>query len=258
MQHYVAIVTGGAQGIGRGIVRRLLEEVTPEGKTAWAVVSVDRDERGIADASTVFAAAVKEGRLKFHQGNVGSPEVASCVVRDAVNAFKRLDLVVNNAGGGGFVPLLEQTPEGWLECINSNLSSAFFFSQAAAPELTKVRGAIVNISSTRAYQSEPGSEAYSASKGGLVALTHSLAASLAHKVTVNCVCPGWVDVSGPENGPDRIQATLTPQDSAQHWSGRVGRPEDVADAVLFLQKSKFVTGQAITVDGGMTKKMVWC
>eukprot|EP00759_Apiculatamorpha_spiralis_P051490 PhF_6_TR5247/c0_g1_i1/m.7614 len=247
----VAIVTGGAQGIGRGIVRKLLS------LRSWNVVSVDRDEAGILDASSIFKDYVDNGSLLFVQGNVGLPETSKTAVQTAIEKFHRIDLIVNNAGGGGFKPFLEQTPEGWNDTIQSNLSSCFYFSQAAAEELKKTQGAIVNVASTRAFMSEPNTEAYAASKGGVVSLTHSMAASLAHSVTVNCVCPGWIDVSGPEHGPGRQQHPIKAEDKEQHWSGRVGTPEDVADAVVFFAGAKFVTGQVLCVDGGMTKKMIY-
>ncbi|MBN8526885.1 MAG: SDR family oxidoreductase, partial [Planctomycetes bacterium] len=115
----------------------------------------------------------------------------------------------------------------------------------------------LTLASTRALQSEPGAEAYAAAKGGVVALTHALAASLAGRVRVNCICPGWIDVSGPAYGPGRRQADLSARDHAQHWAGRVGTPEDIAGAVLHLAGAGFTTGQILVVDGGMTRTMLY-
>jgi NAD(P)-dependent dehydrogenase (short-subunit alcohol dehydrogenase family) len=127
-------------------------------------------------------------------------------------------------------------------------------ARAAAPHLREAKGAIVNIASTRAIMSEAGSEAYAASKGGLLALTHALAASLQPDVRVNCVSPGWIET--------RASGTFehSSEDKAQHLVGRVGTPEDIAGMVAFLASSSqagFMTGQNVVVDGGMTKKMIY-
>lgn len=121
------------------------------------------------------------------------------------------------------------------------------------------RGAVVNIASTRAVQSEPDTEAYDASKGGLVALTHALAMSLGPEVRVNAVVPGWIDVRALRKPSLRDDSPLTREDHAQHPCGRVGRPEDVAAMVLYLcsEAAGFVTGACFTVDGGMTRKMMY-
>jgi NAD(P)-dependent dehydrogenase (short-subunit alcohol dehydrogenase family) len=111
-------------------------------------------------------------------------------------------------------------------------------------------GLIVNIASTRAFMSEPDSEAYAASKGGLVSLTHALAASFApHRVRVNCISPGWIETG------DYLK--LREADHLQHFSGRVGRPEDIAKACLFLAGNDFINGENIIIDGGMTRKMIY-
>jgi len=129
----------------------------------------------------------------------------------------------------------------------------------AVPHLRAARGVIVNIASTRALQSEPHTEAYSASKGGLVALTHALAISLGPDVRVNCVSPGWIDTRSWTKRSRRSSDPLPPEDHAQHPAGRVGTPGDVAELVLYLisDRAGFVTGQNFVADGGMTRKMIY-
>ncbi len=135
--------------------------------------------------------------------------------------------------------------------LATNLTATFLLAKAAAEGLAQARGAMVTIASTRAHMSEPGTLAYSASKGGLVALTHALAITLAPNVRVNCISPGWIDTG--KHGP------LRPGDHAQHPAGRVGRPEDVAAAVAYLlaPEASFITGAELIVDGGMTRKMIY-
>ena len=116
---------------------------------------------------------------------------------------------------------------------------------------------MVNISSTRAWMSQGDTESYSAAKGGISALTHALAVSLAGKVRVNCVAPGWID-TGAYHDPSYLPQ-YTPADTSQHPSGRVGNPMDIVRAVLFLcdEENSFIDGETITVDGGMTKRMIY-
>ena len=142
----------------------------------------------------------------------------------------------------------------WRKVLDTNLTAAFLFARAAEKPLRAAHGAIVTIASTRALMSEPDTESYSASKGGLVALTHALAVSLGPDVRVNCVSPGWIVVRREE------EQTLRRKDHRQHPAGRVGRPEDIAEMVAFLldgERSGFVTGANFVVDGGMTRKMIY-
>ncbi|MGE0082079.1 MAG: SDR family oxidoreductase, partial [Thiohalomonadaceae bacterium] len=155
--------------------------------------------------------------------------------------------------------LTDLAVEQWQRIIGVTLTGAFLCARAAAPLLRRPSGCIINIASTRALMSEPHTEAYAASKGGLVALTHALAVSLGPEVRVNCISPGWIDVSAWKKSRVREQAVLRPQDHAQHPAGRVGRPEDLATMALFLagDGAGFVTGQNFVVDGGMTRKMIY-
>jgi len=147
--------------------------------------------------------------------------------------------------------------------IQTNLRGAFLCAKYCGNAIITSTSqedfrSIVNIASTRAFQSEPDTEGYSASKGGIIALTHSLAISLSqHKIAVNSISPGWIDVSDPRwrKTPCATVSSFREKDHEQHPSRRVGRPEDIAKAVLFLcQKDSFITGSNLVIDGGMTKK----
>jgi NAD(P)-dependent dehydrogenase (short-subunit alcohol dehydrogenase family) len=120
-------------------------------------------------------------------------------------------------------------------------------------------GAIVTIASTRAFMSEPGTEAYTASKGGIVSLTHAMAVSLGpHRIRVNCISPGWIETRGRQYSKRQEKPLHSERDRLQHPVGRVGRPEDIAEACLFLAESAgFITGQNLIIDGGMTVKMIY-
>ena len=139
----------------------------------------------------------------------------------------------------------------WNRVLAVNLTAAMLLARAAEAALRAQRGSMVLIASTRAHMSEPGTLPYSASKGGLLALAHALALTLAPDVRVNCISPGWIDTG--RSGP------LSPQDHAQHPVGRVGRPEDVAAAVAYLlsEAAGFMTGAELVLDGGMTRKMIY-
>jgi len=147
-------------------------------------------------------------------------------------------------------PLREISLAEWQAVLGTNLTSTFLLVRAAEDLLRTAYGAIVTVASTRAHQSEPNTESYSASKGGLLALTHALAVSLGPDVRANCVSPGWISV--------RNEA-LSAEDNAQHPVGRVGRPEDVAALIAWLlgPESGFVTGAEFVTDGGMTRKMIY-
>lgn len=168
-----------------------------------------------------------------------------------------IDVLINNVGVGGFTPLTACSVEHFDRILATNLRPVFITSQALAVHRNHEAGRasygrIINISSTRYLQSEPGTEAYAASKGGVVSLTHALALSFSnYRVTVNCISPGWIANEGYD--------ALSPTDHAQHPSGRVGRPDDIARACLFLAApdNDFINGQNIVVDGGMTKKMIY-
>ena len=192
-------------------------------------------------------------------GDVGVETTARRAVKKVVGLFGRLDVLVNNAGIGISKPMTELTLKEWNRVLAVNLTAAFLFSRCAAPHLRKRRGAIINIASTRALMSEPNTEAYSASKGGIVALTHALAVSLGPEVRVNCISPGWIEVSAWRKRRGRKRPALSEADHAQHPAGRVGAPEDIAALAAYLASPEagFITGANFVADGGMTRKMIY-
>ncbi len=245
----LAIVTGGAQGIGRAIAARLVAG-------GYAVVVADNDAEAGREAQRALGSAAR-----FVKCDVADEAQVKACVRAALAGARRLDALVNNAGLArpARVPVSKLPLKTWNRTLAVNLTGAFLMAKHAAPHLARARGAIVNIASTRALQSEANTEAYSATKGGIVALTHALAVSLGPGVRVNCVSPGWIDVSRWQKASRRRPARLSREDHAQHPAGRVGTPEDVAALVAYLlgDEARFVTGQNFVCDGGMTRKMIY-
>lgn len=242
----VALVTGAARGIGLGIAAWLVCE-------GWQVVLADLDrERG-----SRVAKALGEGGW-FVTMDVADEEQVTLGVAQVLGQFGRLDALVCNAAVADphNITLEALDLAYWNRVLAVNLSGPMLLAKHCAPYLRAHGGAIVNLTSTRAGQSEPDTEAYAASKGGLLALTHALAISLGPEIRVNAVSPGWIDARDPSV---RRAEPLSDVDHAQHPAGRVGTVEDVAAIVAWLlsRNAGFITGQEFVVDGGMTKKMVY-
>ena len=251
MKGKVGAVTGGGQGIGKGIVKRLLE-------AGMSVVIAEIDEEAGHEAESNLK---NLGPVLFTRTDVkDEASVKNCVTR-IIQEFGRLDVLVNNAG----IAHPEQGPieklelKDWNRMISTHLTGCFLCAKYASPYLRKARGSMINIASTRAFQSEANTEAYAAAKGGMVALTHALAISLGPQVRVNGIAPGWIDVRAWKKGNRGPLPDLRPIDHEQHPVGRVGKPEDVAAFTAFLlsDQAGFITGQIFIVDGGMTRKMIY-
>lgn len=227
----VALVTGPTRGIGAAIAARLSHD-------GWRVVAADRDP----------ADPPPGGR--FHRTDVGREEDVAALVGSVHATEGRLDALVCNAGQNIRAPISTLSFAAWNAVLATNLSSTFLLARAAEDLLRAARGGIVTIASTRAHMSEPNTEAYAASKGGLVALTHALSVSLGPDVRVNCVSPGWIATKGP---------APTAEEHAFHPAGRVGRAEDIAALVAFLlgPEAGFITGAEFVCDGGVTRKMIY-
>jgi NAD(P)-dependent dehydrogenase (short-subunit alcohol dehydrogenase family) len=248
----VVAITGGAQGIGRAIALRFA-------RAGYAVSIADPDEGAGREA----AGMVEKLGAKCHFARADVADVAQ-VERWVEETVRRLgcpDALVNNAGIGRRAPFLELKAEDFDRVIAVNLRGTFLCSQAVARRMAGrgQGGAIVNIASTRAFMSEAGTEAYTASKGGIVALTHGMAVSLGPAgIRVNCVSPGWIETRDWQYTPRATKPVHSERDRLQHPVGRVGRPEDIAEACIYLvEQAGFMTGQNITLDGGMTVKMIY-
>ncbi len=228
----VALVTGGAKGIGAGIADRLARD-------GWRVVVADRDPNETPPHG---------GRSVIC--DVGEEASVAALVRSLAAEEQRLDALICNAGFMIRKPIAELALAEWSSVLATNLTSTFLLVRAAETLLRAARGSVVAIASSRAHMSEPNTEAYSASKGGLVALTHALAISLGPDIRVNCISPGWIATKGP---------APTPQEHAFHPAGRVGITADIASLAAFLvgPESGFITGAEFVVDGGVTRKMIY-
>jgi NAD(P)-dependent dehydrogenase (short-subunit alcohol dehydrogenase family) len=245
----VVLVTGGAQGIGRGIAQAVL---AAGGSVMIGDLDADAGRTCLAEWNLPDRAA--SGRLDV------SREASVRRWTDAALArFGRIDGLVNNAGiadphRGDLSSLPLAT---WNAYLATNLTGAFLCSRQALVELRKTAGAIVNIASTRAMQSEPDTEAYAASKGGLLALTHAMAISQGPQVRVNAILPGWIATDDWRKPAARRAPKLSRKDHAQHPVGRVGVPGDIGSLAVYLLSSQagFVSGQHFVVDGGMSVKM---
>jgi NAD(P)-dependent dehydrogenase (short-subunit alcohol dehydrogenase family) len=231
----VALVSGGGHGIGAAIARRLIGQ-------GYAAI--------IADIEPARREAAEALGARFFPADVGDEASVAALLRHVVERHGRLDALVCNAGIMIRKPIADLSLAEWSRVMGTNLTSIFLLVRAAEALLRRSMGSVVTIASTRARMSEPDTEAYAASKGGVVALTHALAISLGPEVRANCISPGWIDVRGEK---------LSPRDHAQHPSGRVGTPDDIAALACWLlgPESGFVTGAEFVVDGGMTRKMIY-
>jgi NAD(P)-dependent dehydrogenase (short-subunit alcohol dehydrogenase family) len=235
------IITGGANGIGEELVKQ------------YAALG---DKVVFADIDVKKGKSIESNYINSHfvQTDVRNVQDIKQFIQEAERTTGRIDILINNAGVSRFKSPFELTLEDWDDVINTNLRSTFFCSKEAAKIMRKnsAGGFIVNIASTRASMSEPGSEAYAATKGGIVALTHALAASFSEeRIKVNSISPGWIETKDYEN--------LRKVDHDQHLSKRVGTPADIAKACFYLTdpENDFITGSNIVVDGGMTRKMIY-
>lgn len=245
----VVLVTGGAQGIGRGIAQAVLG-------AGGRVVIGDLDR----DAGKACLGEWNVGtRARFVSLDVSREASVRAFATKALASFGRIDGLVNNAGPAD--PVVDDVSAlslaHWRRFIDSHLTGTFLCSKYALPALRETRGAIVNIASSRVLQSEPHTEAYASAKGGIVGFTHALAISEGPLVRVNAISPGWIVTDDWRKPSARRAPKLSKRDHAQHPVGRAGVPDDIGALAVHLlsDAATFITGQNIVVDGGMTRVM---
>jgi len=252
-QKKTVIVTGGGQGIGSVIARFYAEAM------ANVVIADIDEEAGKENEKYILN---KNQTAMFVKTDVADEKSIKELIEKTCRRFNAINILINNAGVGfGKGDIFARSTADWDRIIDINLRGPYLCSKYAAKIMAENNGgSIINIASTRAFMSEADTEPYSASKGGLIALTHSLAVSLSrYKIRVNSISPGWIDVTPYKKSPVLKPEQLREKDHLQHPAGRVGRPEDVAQACLFLSsdESGFITGANLMVDGGMTVKMIY-
>lgn len=237
------VVTGGANGIGRCIVEEFV-------RAGASVAFADTDE------AAGMRLADRLSNAMFYAGDIADEFALEAFADAAVARLGRIDFLVNNAcvtrrgllSGCGF--------HDFNYVLKVGVTAPYMLTQLLLPYFTE-RAAVVNIASTRAAMSQPDTESYSAAKGGIRALTHAMAMSLAGRVRVNCISPGWIDTSAYHEGAE--PTVFSSQDMVQHPAGRVGSPVDIAKAVMYLcsDDASFIDGENIVIDGGMARQMIY-
>ncbi|KHD84662.1 3-ketoacyl-ACP reductase [Heyndrickxia ginsengihumi] len=241
----VVVITGAGSGIGRKVAEEYAR------KHAKVIVAETNQETGEFVANYIKE---KGGEAVFIQTDVRNPDDIVRLFAKTNELFGKINILINNAGISKWKDPLLLTVEEWENIIHTNLRSVFLCSREAVKYMKKNvdGGAIVNMASTRAFMSEANTEAYAATKGGIVALTHAMAISFSpYHIRVNSISPGWIETKNYNQ--------LTEQDHDQHPSGRVGKPLDIAKGCFYLteRENDFITGQNIVIDGGMTIKMIY-
>ena len=239
----VAVVTGGTRGIGSAITRSLAED------GAHVAAGYSRSHQ---HAEKLAAALEGEGlSVSLHQGNVGDPDDCQQVVDDVLDAYGRIDFLVNNAGVTVDKTVRKMSIEDWHAVLRVNLSGAFYMTKAVLEHMIeRGSGRIVNISSVIADMGNIGQANYAASKSGLFGFSKSLALEMARRgITVNCVAPGFVDTDMVADIPPDVLAGVVEKIPI----GRLGRVDEVARAVCFLidDDSSYITGTVLAVNGGL-------
>lgn len=243
----VCVITGGARGIGACLARSFAAN-------GYAIALIDR----LVDPLQRLVAELQSQGYDAsgYVGDLADERVLNDFVDSVLARHGKVDCLINNAcmSHGGILSGCDY--EQFDEVLRVGVLAPYWLTYRFRDHFTP-QAAVLNIASTRAFQSQADTESYTAAKGGIVALTHALAVSLSGKVRVNAIAPGWID-TGFANDPDYIQ-NAADADRTQHPSGRIGRPDDIARAALFLcdPANAFINGEVLRVDGGMARLMVY-
>ncbi len=244
----VALVTGAAKGIGKGCA-----QVLSKHGARIAVVDIDA-VTGPQSAEEIEASG---GRAAFLRADVSKAHDVQEMFTRLIELFGRLDVLINNAGYHISKNVEDTSEQEWDYILNTNLKSVFLCSKYAIPHLRETRGAIINMSSMVGLVGQRNAGAYSATKGGIIAMTRGMALDFAKDgIRVNCICPGWVETPlvedwfGQQTDPQAAKTYIY----GRHPLGRIATPEEVGEAAVFLcsEQSSFVTGVALPLDGGVT------
>lgn len=243
-----AVVTGGASGIGKCLVKTLAEH-------GYSVFFIDRHQANLEQTESEMKSCGRDvcgflGDIADEQTLNRFSEFVKTQRPDGI------DLLVNNACLSRRGLLSGCSFEDFNYVLRVGVSAPYQLTRLFLDFFT-TNAAIVNIASSRAFMSQQDTESYTAAKGGIIALTHALAASLAGRVRVNSISPGWIDTGKYYDA--NYKPAYSPSDIAQHSSGRIGEPEDIARAVLFLadERNAFINAENLVIDGGMTKQMIY-
>lgn len=251
LQARVAIVTGGSQGIGRGIVTAFSQQ-------GAKVAVVARD--GKAGEQAAQAIRNQGGEAVFVPCDVSDEEQVKAMVQTTLDMYGQINILVNNAGIGVYKPILETTSEDWNRCLNTDLKGVFLCSKYVIPHMQAIgQGVIINISSVHSHATANGTAPYAAAKGGTTALTRSMAIDYGPHIRVNTISPGWVMTPLIErlfNTYDDPAAQRRLVEERQVMK-RIGTPEDIGYAAAFLasDEASFITGTELFVDGGLTARL---
>jgi NAD(P)-dependent dehydrogenase (short-subunit alcohol dehydrogenase family) len=246
-QNKICVVTGGAKGIGLCILKEFA-------KNGAKIAFIDLDREAGEEVSECVRS--NSGDVLFTCGDIAEKEVLQSFTAEVIRKYGNIDYLINNACLSRKGILSGCDFEDFNYVLKVGVTAPYMLSKLFMNNFNK-GGVIVNISSTRALMSQADTESYTAAKGGISALTHALAVSLAGKVRVNSISPGWIDVNA--NSDINYDAHHSIPDKMQHLVQRVGKPMDIAKTVMFLcdEENGFITGENITIDGGMTKLMIY-